>query len=157
MKFKDKEEVHEYLKNNKINAGSKNKEIQKVLYEYGFHCFGWKSIFDVSSYLLILPFLYIDGEYIQPFDSIGLFYKLSCNELSIDDILSIEIEMTKKNKKEIASIIEQCSQNIIDEHVDPSLINYSEDNYEAGKLEGIRLTVEQAFHAGVEWIKSNES
>lgn len=92
MKFKDKKEVHDYLKNSKVDAGDKSKEVQQVLYRYGFRWLDLKNITDVPSYLFALPFLCIDNVYIRSFNSKPGFDRNNCKKLSVEDILSIEIE-----------------------------------------------------------------
>lgn len=92
MKFKNKEAAHEYLKNSKVDAGDKSKEVQKVLYEYGFKWLGFKNLLDVPTYFFALSFLFINGDYIYSFDSEYGFHKDNYKQLPVDDILSIEIE-----------------------------------------------------------------
>ena len=95
MKFKSKEEVREYLKNSKIDAGDRSEEVQKILYKYGFRWIYWENISDVPFWLYAQPFLRIDGEYIGTFISYNGFCINDFKELSVDDILSIEIEPEK--------------------------------------------------------------
>jgi len=95
MKFRNKQEVHDYLKNSKIYAGDKGLEIQKILYEYEFKWLVFKSIYDVPFSLSTLPFLWLNSEYIGTFISYNGFCINDFKELSIDDILSIEIEPEK--------------------------------------------------------------
>jgi len=92
MKFENKQKVHDYLKNSKIDAGDKSKEVQKVLYEYGFKWLGFKNLLDVPTYFFALSFLFINGDYIYSFDSEYGFHKDNYKQLPVDDILSIEIE-----------------------------------------------------------------
>lgn len=97
MKFKNKQEVHEYLKNSKVYVGDKSKEVQKILHKYGFH---WRNLKDKNNLAL-----YIGDEYLGGTDDELLFYAnigiddndiiahFDVNkELSVDEILSIEIE-----------------------------------------------------------------
>ena len=44
MKFENKQKVHDYLKNSKVDAGDKSKEVQQVLYRYGFRWLDLKNI-----------------------------------------------------------------------------------------------------------------
>lgn len=43
-----------------------------------------------------------------------------------------------------------------DNNVDFSLINYGEDNFEAGKLKGIQIAAEESFRNGAHWALKNQ-
>ena len=95
MKFKSKEEVREYLKNSKIDVGDRSEEVQKILYRYGFRWIYWENISDVPLWLSARRFLRTEGMYINSHISEHNFNEDNYKELSVDDILSIEIEPEK--------------------------------------------------------------
>jgi len=68
-----------------------------------------------------------------------------------------EVHEMKDNTYCVKEAAKKCEQKIINEQIDLQSINYYEDNNEAGKLEGIKIAVEEAFLAGVEWAKNKNN
>jgi len=112
MKFKNKQAAHDYLKNSKVWAGDKSKEVQKVLYEYGFH---WHDSKDANNSPLAL---YISDEFLDGTNDYSLFFTNMSKdvnssvlhfyinkELFTNDILSIEIEQEKHEFKPFDKVL----------------------------------------------------
>ena len=81
-----KAEAFEYLKHKKVNAKGMVKGIQKKLFEIGYTwCNGSTDVF------VFVGFFLIDDETFQFTESLSHFKNCTYEELSADDILSIEI------------------------------------------------------------------
>lgn len=88
-----KEEAREFLTNKKVFVKNKGKEVQDKLFELGYSWFS-KRIAEYQN----VPFIYIFtpdhslgfGEFDK--DNIDCFYTHCFNEISVEDILNIEIE-----------------------------------------------------------------
>lgn len=107
-----KAEAFEYLKHKKVNAKGMVKGIQNKLFEIGYTwCDGSTDVFVfVGSFL-------IDDETFQFTESLSHFKNCAYEELSADDILSIEIVEEKKDderKGEILDEIAKLSEKISD-------------------------------------------
>ena len=91
MKFKDKKEVHDYLKNSKVRVTYKTIDVIKVLNKYGL-CGNILNNDVAIQNILQAKFLFIQDESIYFSTNTYGFYYSNYKELSVDDILSIEIE-----------------------------------------------------------------
>ena len=95
MKFKDKKEVHDYLKNSKVRLTYKTIDVIKVLNKYGL-CGNILNNDVAIQNILQAKFLFIQDESIYFSTNTYGFYYSNYKELSVDDILSIEIEGEKE-------------------------------------------------------------
>lgn len=91
MKFKDKKAVHDYLKNSKVRVTYKTIDVIKVLNKYGL-CGNILNNDVAIQNILQAKFLFIQDESIYFSTNTYGFYYSNYKELSVDDILSIEIE-----------------------------------------------------------------
>jgi hypothetical protein len=90
-----KVEAFEYLKNKNVAAKGMVKGIQKKLFEIGYTwCDGSTDVF------VFVGFFLIDDETFQFTESLSHFKNCAYEELSADDILSIEIVDEKKKSEE---------------------------------------------------------
>lgn len=148
MKFKNEQEVHDYLKDSKMYIDGKSAQIQEILFKYGFK---WNSAKNNVAAFKDYPFLFIDSTTFTCGWNMKMFCTYDKKEIKVEDILSIEIE------ESIEEAVEKCKQKIMAEQIDCRYINDSENNYTAGKLKGIQVSVKEAFLAGIEWmIKSKK-
>lgn len=103
MKFKNEQEVHDYLKWSKVHANLNNEEIQKVLFNYGFRReTGYdellmKKITSKEIGNKNHSFIYIMEDVFSTNDNRLVFNDWEHKELYASEILSIEImEVPKK-------------------------------------------------------------
>lgn len=100
-----KAEAFEYLKNRKVNTNGRHEEVLKKLFECGIEWNGGgRNIVDYGNYLIIDN----DGHLFHcGCDMDGRYWRTHLNEeISIDDILSIEIVEEKKSEDELVEIVE---------------------------------------------------
>lgn len=97
-----KAEAFEYLNNKKVYVNGKSAQIQATLFDAGFSwvdgkVFRWPD----------MPFLFISADRISFSSSMVDFkYTLSYEEISADDILSIEIVEENRSEDELVEIVE---------------------------------------------------
>lgn len=96
MKFKNKEQVRDYLKNSKIYVDGQSEEIQKVLFEYGFDR-KYETLEDGEIIVDEVgdthnPFIFIINRIFFTSCDMDYFHNYSLKKLKAEDILSIEIE-----------------------------------------------------------------
>ena len=88
------EEARKFLMNKKVFVKNKSKEIQEKLFEIGF---GWDDGSTKRASYLTKPFLFMYKDMTLAFgDDVDYFYKDSFEEISAEDILSIEVEHLPK-------------------------------------------------------------
>lgn len=96
MKFKSRQAVHEYLKNSKIDAGDRFVEVLKVLHKYSFTLYSLTNVHKIiPEWYIEYRFLFINNKSIVGSISKDVFNHSHFKELSVEDILSIEIEPKK--------------------------------------------------------------
>ena len=97
-----KAEAFEYLKHKKVNANGMVKEIQKKLFESGYTWYdGSTDVF------FFVGFFLIDDEKFQFTESLSHFKNCAYEEISADDILSIEIVDEKKKSENVSIELEK--------------------------------------------------
>ena len=88
------QEARKFLMNKKVFVKNKSKEIQEKLFEIGF---GWDDGSTKRASYLTKPFLFMYKDMTLAFgDDVDYFYKDSFEEISAEDILSIEVEHLPK-------------------------------------------------------------
>lgn len=100
-----KAEAFEYLKNRKVNTNGRYEEVLKKLFECGIEWNGGgRNIVDYGNYLIIDN----DGHLFHcGCDMDERYWRTHLNEeISIDDILSIEIVDENRSEDEVAEIVE---------------------------------------------------
>ena len=92
------EEARKFLMDKKVFVKDKSKEIQLKLFEIGF---GWNNGFTKKASYLTKPFLFMHKDMALAYgDNVDFFYKDCFKEISVEDILSIEIEHLPKTWEE---------------------------------------------------------
>lgn len=92
------EEARKFLMDKKVFVKDKSKEIQLKLFEIGF---GWDNGSTKRASYLIKPFLFMRKDMaLVCGDNVDYFYKDCFKEISVEDILSIEIEHLPKTWEE---------------------------------------------------------
>lgn len=96
-----KKEAFEYLNDRKIYVNGKSKEIQKKLFEAGFHWICGSILVQYEN----IPFLYTHSSWITYGSNMIDFVLSSKTEISAEEILAIEIQEEKpKYEEELAKM-----------------------------------------------------